>query len=178
MAFSIDPPGFYLVERRNEMLPPLLTSNLCSLVEGQDRLAFSVLFLIDEKGFVIKEEFQKTIINSRKTLTYQQAQDIIDDPTDQSELAEKLRLLLFLGKQIRKRRKAKGALELASADVQIIKKQLQQQQQQQQQQQGAAAAEFAAAAATAEGIDVALYQARETNKMFMSFHLFYLTCFI
>ena len=34
----------YLVEKRTDMLPSLLTENLCSLVGGVERLAFSVMW--------------------------------------------------------------------------------------------------------------------------------------
>lgn len=37
----------YLVERRTDMLPSILTERLCSLVGGEERLAFSVLWEID-----------------------------------------------------------------------------------------------------------------------------------
>lgn len=40
----------YLVNRRLDMLPKLLTENLCSLVEGQDRFAFSVLWKVKKNG--------------------------------------------------------------------------------------------------------------------------------
>ena len=42
----------YQVDRRTDMLPKLLTENLCSLRCNVDRLAFSVIWEIDKDGNV------------------------------------------------------------------------------------------------------------------------------
>ena len=52
----------YLVQRAVPMLPPALSELLCSLVPGEDRLAFSVIFTISNEGKVIKKWFGKTVI--------------------------------------------------------------------------------------------------------------------
>ena len=52
----------YLVQRAVPMLPPTLSEQICSLVPGQDRLAFSVMFTISEDGKVMKKWFGKTVI--------------------------------------------------------------------------------------------------------------------
>lgn len=52
----------YLVQRAVPMLPPALSEQLCSLVPGQDRLAFSAVFTFDVDGKVVKKWFGKTII--------------------------------------------------------------------------------------------------------------------
>ena len=54
----------YLVQRAVPMLPPALSEQLCSLVPGQDRLTFSVIFTMAKDGKVIKKSFDKTIIRS------------------------------------------------------------------------------------------------------------------
>ena len=77
----------YMVDRRTDMLPGLLTESLCSLVSHVDRCAFSVLFEIDAETFqTVKTEFGKSMIRSRESLSYYKAQDMIDDPTDKSDL--------------------------------------------------------------------------------------------
>lgn len=64
----------YLVDRRTDMLPGLLTENLCSLKDDGDRLAFSVLWEIDSKSFEIKNvEYCKSVIWSKASLTYRKA---------------------------------------------------------------------------------------------------------
>lgn len=52
------------------MLPKLLTETLCSLVSEVDRLAFSVICEVDKNANIVKTEFFKTVIRSKKSLTY------------------------------------------------------------------------------------------------------------
>jgi protein SSD1 len=52
----------YLVQRAVPMLPPMLSEQLCSLLPGQDRLAFSVIFTMDADAKVQKKWYGKTII--------------------------------------------------------------------------------------------------------------------
>lgn len=64
----------YMVDRRTDMLPGLLTESLCSLVCHVDRCAFSVLFEIDSETFkTVDVQFGKSIIRSRESLSYYQA---------------------------------------------------------------------------------------------------------
>ena len=71
----------YLPERRLDMLPPLLSEHLCSLVGGQDRLALSCMWRVDpEDGYAIRSTwFGRTIIHSRHQLAYGEAQAILDN---------------------------------------------------------------------------------------------------
>lgn len=52
----------YLVQRVVPMLPPVLSEQLCSLLPGQDRLAFSVVFTMTKDAKIIKKWFGKTVI--------------------------------------------------------------------------------------------------------------------
>lgn len=61
------------------MLPDLLSSDLCSLREGVDRLAFSVIWNLSSDASVIDTKFCKSIIRSSGALTYEAAQNRIDD---------------------------------------------------------------------------------------------------
>ena len=64
----------YLVDRRTDMLPKLLTENLCSLRSNVERLAFSTIWEMDKNANIIKTKYCKTIIKSRSAFTYMQAQ--------------------------------------------------------------------------------------------------------
>eukprot|EP00041_Stephanoeca_diplocostata_P030077 m.901067 g.901067 ORF g.901067 m.901067 type:complete len:183 (-) comp23686_c1_seq18:1717-2265(-) len=70
----------YLVNRCYPMLPRLLCENLCSLTEGEDRLAFSVIWRFNKDVQIIDEWFGRTVIRSCAKLAYQHAQAIIEDP--------------------------------------------------------------------------------------------------
>ena len=52
----------YLVQRAVPMLPPALSEQLCSLVPGQERLAFTVVFTMTKEAKVVKKWFGRTII--------------------------------------------------------------------------------------------------------------------
>lgn len=56
------------------MLPRVLTEDMCSLVPGKDRLAFSVMWKMDKNGTVVDEWFGRTIIRSRVHLGYEHVQ--------------------------------------------------------------------------------------------------------
>jgi len=118
----------YLVDQRIEMLPALLTSNLCSLVAGKDRYAFSVLFELDVESAQINDvQFTRSMIRSRASLTYEQAQLMLDalvvDKQSAKqlgippELGEALPLLARVAGRLRAERLANGALILASPEI-------------------------------------------------------------
>jgi exosome complex exonuclease DIS3/RRP44 len=85
----------YMVDRRTDMLPGLLTETLCSLVCNVDRMSFSVIWEIDSKTYKIKsQKFGKSVIHSKASLNYYKAQEMIDDKKDNSNLTKSLRGLL------------------------------------------------------------------------------------
>ena len=74
----------YLADRRYEMLPSVLSSNLCSLLGGVERYAVSVIAEIQlyPKYKVLKAWFGRTLIRSSYKMTYEAAQHVIDTPID------------------------------------------------------------------------------------------------
>ncbi|KAJ0402400.1 hypothetical protein P43SY_004109 [Pythium insidiosum] len=76
----------YLVDRRLDMLPGLLTTKLCSLTDVEDHFAFSVLWEMRwttpdcEDIEIVDVQFCKSLIRSIASLSYQQAQVFLDDP--------------------------------------------------------------------------------------------------
>lgn len=108
----------YLVNQRTDMLPRLLTEKLCSLVGGTERLAFSCIWEIDSHSLeIVGTRFCKSVIKSKSAFTYQEAQNVIDDQKNKSELAKGLRILLKISKFLKRKRLEKGALQLASTQV-------------------------------------------------------------
>lgn len=107
----------YLVDKRIDMVPGLLSSNLCSLRGNEERFAFSCIWEIDENANIIKTKFHKSVIKSKAALTYEEAQIIIDDKNVNDDVAKSLRLLNKLAKILRKRRQENGALNLASPEI-------------------------------------------------------------
>lgn len=68
----------YLVDRTIPMLPERLCNFICSLRPQEEKLAFSVIFDIDEQGEVKKTRIRKTVIYSDRRFTYEEAQHIIE----------------------------------------------------------------------------------------------------
>ncbi|XP_065830187.1 exosome complex exonuclease RRP44-like isoform X2 [Oscarella lobularis] len=106
----------YLVDRRIDMVPELLSSNLCSLRANEERLAMSCIWEMNE-GTILQTKFHKTVIKSKAALTYEEAQLRIDDKSKVDEVTEALRLLNSLAKALRQKRLENGALVLASPEV-------------------------------------------------------------
>jgi exosome complex exonuclease DIS3/RRP44 len=109
----------YLVDKRIDMLPMLLGTNLCSLKPYVDRFSFSVIWELDENANIVKVDYMKSIIKSREAFSYEKAQNRIDDPTQQDELTNSMRILLKLSKKLKQQRLDAGALNLASPEVKV-----------------------------------------------------------
>lgn len=107
----------YLCERRIDMLPDLLSSNLCSLRENEDRFAFSVMWHMNADADILEVKFHKSIIRSSGALTYEMAQKRIDDESMNDAVTLSLRGLMMLSKRLKAKRMAKGALTLASSEI-------------------------------------------------------------
>lgn len=109
----------YLVDKRIDMLPMLLGTNLCSLKPFVDRFAFSVIWEVDEDANIVNVNFMKSVIKSRQAFSYEQAQNKIDDKTQQDDLTKSMRILLKLSKKLKQKRLDAGALNLASPEVKV-----------------------------------------------------------
>lgn len=107
----------YLVDKRIDMVPALLSSNLCSLRGGEERFAFSCVWEVDNEANILSTKYHKSVIKSKAALTYEEAQLIIDDETQNTDIAESLRQLNRLAKILKQRRMEKGALVLASPEI-------------------------------------------------------------
>ena len=61
----------YLADRRYDMLPSLLSTDLCSLWSGRERCAVSVLWEMDQSCNVKKVWYGRSVIRSAYKLTYE-----------------------------------------------------------------------------------------------------------
>lgn len=138
----------YLVDKRIDMVPDLLSSNLCSLRGGEERLAFSCIWELTPNAEIVSTRFHKSVIKSKSAMTYEAAQAVIDDVSDNSELALSLRGLNSLAKILKKRRMDNGALSLASPEIR-----------------------FRVDSETHEPLEVVSKKMRETNSMVEEFML-------
>ncbi|KAJ6780006.1 hypothetical protein PWT90_09716 [Aphanocladium album] len=109
----------YLVDKRIDMLPPLLGTDLCSLKPYVERYAFSVLWELNDNADIVNVRFTKSVIKSREAFSYEQAQLRIDDASQQDDLTQGMRTLLALSRRLKKKRMDAGALSLSSPEVKV-----------------------------------------------------------
>ncbi len=107
--------SIYLVDRTIPMLPEKLSNNLCSLNPNTDKLCYSVIFTINEKGKILKSRFSKTIINSDMRFSYEEAQQIIEDR--KGPHSEAIFTMNELAKTIRRQRMKDGAIAFEKKEV-------------------------------------------------------------
>lgn len=107
----------YLADKRIDMVPELLSSNLCSLREAEDRFAFSCVWTLNQNAEILSTKFHKSIIRSKRAFTYEEAQMRIDDRSMQDDVTLGLRYLNNLAKCLKKKRLENGALVLSSPEV-------------------------------------------------------------
>ena len=68
----------YLVDRTIPMLPERLCNYICSLRPNEEKLAYSVIFEMNNEADVLRAEVAKTVICSDRRFTYEEAQTIIE----------------------------------------------------------------------------------------------------
>ena len=105
----------YLVDRTVPMLPERLCNNICSLRPNEDKLAFSVVFHVDEFAEVKDYKICRTVINSNRRFTYEEAQEIIE--TGEGDYTQEMLKLNELAKMLRVKRFAKGAIAFDRVEV-------------------------------------------------------------
>ena len=68
----------YLVDRTIPMLPEKLCNEVCSLRQDEDKLCFSVVMEMDNKGKIYNTWMGKSVIKSDRRMAYEEAQEIIE----------------------------------------------------------------------------------------------------
>lgn len=106
----------YLVDRVIPMLPHKLSNGICSLNEGQDRLALSCLMDIDEKGRITGHKICETVINVDRRMTYTSVSAIFEDGDPEEtekykELVPMFELMLHVSDLLRGNRKKRGSID-------------------------------------------------------------------
>ena len=105
----------YLVDRTIPMLPEKLCNNLCSLRPDEDKLCYSVIFHMDDRGEVKKSRIAHTVIRSNRRFCYEEVQEILE--AKQGEMAEELMTHDRLAKVQREKRFKNGAINFDRYEV-------------------------------------------------------------
>ncbi|MBE6275017.1 MAG: ribonuclease R [Bacteroides sp.] len=107
--------SIYLVDRTIPMLPERLCNLLCSLRPNEEKLAYSVIFEMNDKAEVKKSRIVKTVIKSDRRFTYEEAQAVIE--TGEGEFKDEILKLNELAQILRKNRMAAGAVDFDRVEV-------------------------------------------------------------
>lgn len=108
----------YLVDRVIPMLPEKLSNGICSLQPNVDRLVKTTIVTLDRRGEIKSFRFAAGIIHSAKRFTYKEAFALLRKPPS-TPLGGHLHELNRMAQTLRKRRFARGALDLDFPEVKV-----------------------------------------------------------
>ncbi|MGE5362952.1 MAG: ribonuclease R [Bacteroidota bacterium] len=108
----------YFVGKVIPMLPEKLSNGVCSLVPFEDRLTYSVIAEVTPLGRVVDYEIRKSVINSKRRFTYEEAQQVLD--SGEGDFAEELLALNKLARTLRKKRISAGSINFITPEVKFI----------------------------------------------------------
>ncbi|WP_366925876.1 ribonuclease R [uncultured Clostridium sp.] len=115
----------YLTDRVIPMLPHKLSNGICSLNQGEDRLALSCLMEIDDKGMVVGHEVAETVIRVDRRMTYTAVNAVITDRNPEAmeeyrEFVGMFDLMKELADILRNRRHSRGSIDFDFPESKII----------------------------------------------------------
>ena len=114
----------YFPDRVLPMLPRALSNGICSLNEGEDRLALSCLMRIDKKGAVKSSEIVESVIRSRHKMTYTEVSAMLDGDKKTLEkyadVAETVTKFAELTRILQAVREKKGSVTLDVKEAKIL----------------------------------------------------------
>lgn len=113
----------YLVDRVIPMLPHKLSTGICSLNPGVDRLTLSCDMEIDGSGKVVKYDIYTSVINSKKRMTYNNVNKVLERGEvveGYEEFKDSLIMMYDLAKILRKNKLGRGYLDFDIDEIKII----------------------------------------------------------
>lgn len=115
----------YLTDRVIPMLPRTLSNGICSLNQGEDRLALSCIMTIDSKGVVVDHVITESVINVNERMTYTSVNAILanDDEKEKERYADFVpyfKLMEELAALLREKRYKRGSIDFDFPESKII----------------------------------------------------------
>lgn len=102
----------YLPTTVYPMLPPKLSNDLCSLNEKEDKPCLTVEIVLNEKGKIKSVDFYESVINSKKRLCYEEAEEVLEDKkVFEEEIVRTLKEGYKIAKILSEKRYEKGSLD-------------------------------------------------------------------
>ena len=118
--------SIYYADKVIPMLPTQLSNGICSLNEGEDRLAFSCLMELDRQGSIRRYNFVKSVIRSRVKGVYKEINALLQDDAEESlkeKYAEVLSQLPVMQQLYEKRlalRQKRGGMDIGTVEAKFI----------------------------------------------------------
>lgn len=115
----------YLTDRVVPMLPQRLSNGICSLNEGQERLAMSCVMEINDSGHILDYKIGPSLIRSDHRMTYDDVNAIVekDDPAlseKYSDIVDLLHNMAELHRRLEQMRHRRGAIDFDRPEAKII----------------------------------------------------------
>lgn len=120
----------YLADRVIPMLPHKLCNGICSLNEGEVRLALSCMMKINAKGEVVDHQIAETVVEVTKRMSYKEVQTILEEqslPEEQryvsktcTDLVPMILKMEELSKILRKKRQDRGAIDFDFPETKVV----------------------------------------------------------
>lgn len=115
----------YLADRVIPMLPHILSNGICSLNEGEDRLALSCLMKIDKNGTVVDHEIAETVIRVDRRMTYTAVKQILEDQDEEmcrvyEDFVPMFREMEELSAILREKRHRRGAVDFDFPETKVV----------------------------------------------------------
>jgi ribonuclease R len=114
----------YLPDRVIPMLPEIISNSLASLQAQHTRYAVSALLEFNAEGILTSRRFARSAIRVDHRFTYEEAMEVMSHPEQEhagvaAEVARMVAAMLELAMILRRRRFARGALELSLPEIEI-----------------------------------------------------------
>lgn len=122
----------YLADRVIPMLPAALSEDVCSLVPGQVRRAFTCDMLVTDQGQVLQAQFYPSLICSKARFTYDEVQELLRaeglgdvarslaaSSSVEEPFARKLRAASALAQAMEQRRAAAGGIDFSTVEAKV-----------------------------------------------------------
>ena len=115
----------YLADRVIPMLPHTLSNGICSLNEGEDRLALSCLMKINEKGEIVDHEIVESVIRVDRRMTYTAVKRILEDGDEEQcriyrDFVPMFQQMQTLSALLRAKRHRRGAVDFDFPETKVV----------------------------------------------------------
>ena len=111
----------YLIDKVYNMFPEILSNNIMSLNENEERFALTLIFIIDKEGNILESNILKSLIKSDRRLSYNYAEDIINKKVEEENwLLELINNSLDVKNILYKKRKEGRGIEFDNNDIKIV----------------------------------------------------------